>query len=69
MTALLFVAGRDKLGVGGGEGYFCFYLEAINEQELSGGKTTAKSQVLQREAHRGASSLLQPGGMGRCSQC
>lgn len=66
MTAILFVAERDKSGVGGGEGYFYFYLEAMNEQELSGGKTTAKSRALQREAHRGE---LQAGGMGSCSQC
>lgn len=32
---LLFTAKRDESGVGGGEGYFCFYLEAINDQELS----------------------------------
>ena len=43
---LLFTAKRDKLGVGGGEVSFCFYLEAINEQEPSWGKTIVKSQAL-----------------------
>lgn len=35
MADILFTTKRDKLGVGGEEGSFCFYVEAINEQELS----------------------------------
>lgn len=32
---LLLASKRDKLGVGGSKASLCFYLEVINEQELS----------------------------------
>lgn len=60
MADLLFTAKRDKLGVGGGESSFCFYLEAINEQELSEVKPQSRARCF--ASYRRSMQRSTPGG-------